>query len=300
MNKLIRFVSHFRQKYWDPKHTIKTKGILNQSLHIIVSSIKGFLDDKCFDKASTLTFYTLLSIIPLMAIGFGIAQELGFADKFTEQVKAQLSNQPQIAEKLIEFSNSTLKTTKGGIIAIFGLMILLWTVFNMIVTIGTSFDEIWKVKKQPTLWTQMKRYVPMILFFPAFLVGSNMIILFMSTQALLAFKSIKILNFFSPIVQFLFELIPYFFSWGLISFIYFYFPNTKVSWKAALIAGVITGIIYVAWQWIYVTFQTQSSNYGAVYGGFAAFPLFLIWLNYSWLIILFGMELTRHIQKNNK
>ena len=289
-------IDDFRQEYWDPKQTIKPKGFFNKFLRTLIGSIKGFIDDKCFDKASTLTFYSLLSIIPLLAICFGIAQGLGFADKFTEQVQAQFQSQPQIAEKIIEFSNSTLKTTKGSIVATFGLVVLLWTVLRMIGNIATSFDEIWKVKEEPTLWQQIKRYIPMILLFPIFLVGSNSIILFMSTQAMLALKSIEILKIFSPIVIFLFQLIPYLVSWGLLSFIYIYLPNAQISWKAGIIAGIITGILYVIWQWIYVTFQVNASSYGAIYGGFAAVPLFLIWLNYSWLIILFGMEVARHIQ----
>lgn len=299
MAKLNRFFDHLRQDYWDPKQKFKSKGFFDKVLHILISSIRGFLDDQCFNKASMLTYYSLLSIIPLIAIGFGIAQELGFADQFNEQIKAQLHAQPQIAEKLIEFSNSTLKTSKGSLIAAFGLAVLLWTVFRMIGSIAAFFDEIWEVKKEPSLWVQVKRYIPLIVLFPLFLVGSSSVILFMSTQAILAFKSIEFLNLFSSFIRFLFQLMPYFASWMLLSFIYYYLPNTKVSWKGALIGGIIAGIAFVIWQWIYVTFQVKSASYGAIYGGFAAFPLFLIWLNYSWLIILFGMELTRHVQAFN-
>jgi membrane protein len=297
MNKITQFIEYFQQEFWNPKQKSKSKNFFHKVLRILFASIRDFIDDKCFDKASTLTFYSLLSIIPLVAIGFGIAQELGFADRFTEQVKAQLYNQPQVAEKIIEFSDSTLKTTKGNIIAWFGFIILLWTVFRMIGNIGSSFDEIWNVKNSLTLWQQVKRYIPMIFLFPIFLVGSSTIIIFMSTKAILAFKSIEVLNYFSPFIEFIFQWIPYLVSWGLLSFIYIYLPNTKVSWKAGIIAGIITGILYVIWQWIYVTFQVNASSYGAIYGGFAALPLFLIWLNYSWLIILFGTELSRNIQE---
>lgn len=137
-------------------------------------------------------------------------------------------------------------------------------------------------------------------FFPIFLVGSNSLILFMSTKALLAFKSIHILNSLSPIIQFVFQGLPYLISWGLLSFLYIYLPNTKVSWKAGITAGIITGVIYVIWQFIYITFQAHASSYGAIYGGFATLPLFLIWLNYSWLIILFGSELSYNIQHINE
>lgn len=300
MKKITQFFNDFREEYWDPKHKIKPKSFFDKAFRILIRSIKGFLDDKCFDVASTLTFYSLLSIIPLVAIGFGIAQELGFGDKFKEQVKEQLHHQPQVAEKILQFADLTLKTTRGSIIASFGLAVIAWTVLRMIGNIGSAFDDIWEVETPPTLWQQIKRYVPMIVFFPIFLVGSNSLVLFMSTQAVLAVKSIDILSFVGPIIQFVFQLLPYFISWGLLSFLYIYLPNTKVTWKAGIIAGIITGIIYVAWQWVYVTFQANAASYGAIYGGFAALPLFLIWLNYSWLIILFGAELSCNIQQINE
>ncbi len=299
MNKIKEFINFFREVWENKKHN-KSPGFFYKILAILISSIKGFINDKCFDKASTLTFYSLLSIVPLIAIGFGIAQELGFADKFAEQVKAQFQDQPQVAEKIIEFSNSTLKATKGNIIAAFGLAVLLWTVFRMIGNIGSFFDEIWKVKSTRTLWQQVKSYIPMIFLFPLFLVGSNSIIIYASTQALLTTQSINILHVLGPFIRFLFQFIPYLISWGLLSFFYVFLPNTKVSWKAGVIAGVTTGMICVIWQWVYVTFQLHASSYGTIYGSFAAVPLFLIWLNYSWLIILFGTELTYHIQQANK
>ena len=110
----------------------------------------------------------MLAIIPLMAIGFGIAQELGFSDMFEEQVKMQFQSQPEVAEKLIEFSNSTLKTTKGGLIASFGFVVLFWTVLKTIGNIARFFNEVWKVKSPRTLWEQIKSFTPAILLFPFF------------------------------------------------------------------------------------------------------------------------------------
>jgi membrane protein len=283
----------FRKDLWETQNN----NFFYRALRIAIASVQGFIEDKGFDKASTLTFYFLLSLIPLVAISFGIAQGLGFEDKFEEQVKSQLlQSQPQVAEKILEFSNATLRTTRGGIIAAFGIVVLVWTVLRMIGNIESFFDDIWRAKKTRTLWEQVKSYVPMILLFPIFLVGSSSILVYMSTTATSIIESVKFLSFLGPFVKYLFQLISYLVSWAFLSFIYIYLPNTKVSWKAGMIAGIITGLIYVIWQWIYVTFQVNAASYGAIYGSFAAIPLFLIWLNYSWLIIIFGAELTYHIQ----
>lgn len=275
-----------------------TKRLIYKIIRIGLTSVQGFLKDKGFDKASTLTFYTLLSIIPLLAIGFGIAQELGFAEKLEEQVKIYFESQPKVAEKLIEFSNSTLKTTRGGLIASFGIVLLFWTVIKTIGNVESFFNEIWQVKSR-TLWQQIKSFTPIILFLPIFLVGSSSFILFTSTSTLAFFKEAGLLTKF---ISILFNIIGYLVTWSLLSLFFIFLPNKKISWKAGFIAGTITGILFFIWQWIYVTFQVKASSYGVIYGSFAALPLFLIWLNYSWLIIIFGSEICYYTENeiNNK
>jgi membrane protein len=300
MSKLNHFLHFFTKKFWEEKSEKKPKNIFYSFLAIVVGSIEDFMEDKCFDKASTLTFYSLLSIVPLMAIGFGIAQELGFREKFAEQIRTQLQSQPQVAEKIIEFSGSALKQARVGIIAGFGIIFLFWTVLRMIGNIESFFNEIWKIKSPRTLWQQMKGYLPIIILFPFFLVGASSFIIYVSTMAILAFESIRLTSFSSSTVLFLFELSPYLLIGAILSFLYIYLPNTKVSWKGGIIAGGVAGTLYQFWQWIYVHFQVHAASYGAIYGSFAAIPLFLIWLNYSWLIVLFGAELAYHIQKNQK
>lgn len=297
MNKLKKFFQSFLQNIRrDPERT-PVKRFFYKWLRVLIYSVQGFVQDKGFDKASTLTFYTLLAIVPLIAIGFGIAQALGFADKFIEQVKTQLQSQPQVAEKLIQFANATLKTTRGGVIASFGVVILFWTVIKTLGNIASFFNEIWKVKTSRTLWQEVKSYVPLILLFPIFLVGSSSVLIYMSTTAIMASQQIEILNFLGPLFFYLFNFISYLISWILLSFFYIYLPNTKVPWKAGFKAGIITGFLYFIWQWVYATFQAHASSYGVIYGSFAAVPLFLIWLNYSWLILIFGAELCYHIQQ---
>lgn len=298
MKKLKLFAQRIKTEIWNndlPEHSFK--GFIYKWVRIFFNSITGFMEDKGFDKASTLTFYTLLAIVPLLAIGFGIAQQLGIEEKFTEQVKTQLSSQPQVAEKLIQFGHSALNNTRGGIIATFGLIMLFYTVLRTIGNTETFFDEIWQTKQTRTFWEEIKSYTPIIILFPLFIVGSNSVLIFMSAKVLAGLKSIKILDFFSPLFVYLFHLLSYIISWCLLSFFYIYLPKTKVLWRAGFTAGIITGILFLIWQWVYVTFQAKSASYGAIYGGFAAIPLFLIWLNYSWLILIFGAELAFHIQK---
>ncbi len=289
-------IDQVKKKYLDDKKG-PPQSKLTYLIYILIRSVKGFIDDRGFDKASILTYYSLLSIVPLLAIGFWIGQELNFEDQLAEQIKNTFKNQPEIADKIIEFSKSTLKQTKGGLIASLGLLVLIWTVFKMIGNIAINFDEIWKLRKEPTIMEQLRRYVPMIFIFPVFIVASNGMIIFLSTKAILVLQSVTFLKIFFPVVELILNLLPYAVIWLMFTFLYIFLPNTQVNRKAGILAGIIAGILTIGWQWVYVTFQVNASSYGAVYGAFAAIPLFLIWLNYNWLIILFGTELSYQIQK---
>ncbi len=295
--KLKKTVNFFQSDIWhEDKKQNYFKKYTYKVLRILILSVQGFINDNGFDKASTLTFYTLLTIVPLLAIGFGIAQFFGFADTFAKQITNHFATQPEVAEKLIQFSNSTLKNTRGGWIASLGIFILLWTVIKTIGNVESFFNEIWEVKNPRTLWQEIKRYTPIILLFPIFLAGSSKAILFLSTHTMAASKTLDIM-YLNTVLIYLFSFVSYFVSWSFLSFLYIYLPNTKVLLKSGLIAGIAIGIFFYIWQRIYVAFQVNAASYGAIYGGFAAVPLFLIWLNYSWLLVMFGAELSKNIQK---
>jgi membrane protein len=80
--------------------------------------------------------------------------------------------------------------------------------------------------------------------------------------------------------------------WALFTFLYIFMPNTKVKFKTGLFAGIIAGTLYQAVQWLYITFQVGVAHYNAIYGSFAALPLFLVWVQLSWLIVLAGAEVS--------
>ena len=115
---------------------------------------------------------------------------------------------------------------------------------------------------------------------------------FISTQITQITESISLLGFISPFIRFLVNLVPYFLVWLLFTFIYIVMPNTKVNFTAALFAGIIAGTVFQITEWAYINFQIGASSYNAIYGSFAALPLFLAWLQISWLVVLFGAELS--------
>ncbi len=100
------------------------------------------------------------------------------------------------------------------------------------------------------------------------------------------------LSFMAGPVRILLRLLPFAILWGLFAFMYLFLPNGKVNLRSALLGGILAGTIYQVVQWAYITFQIGIARYNAIYGSFAALPLFLVWLQLSWLILLYGAEIS--------
>ena len=257
---------------------------------VIKDTAFGFIDDDCYSKASALTFYSLLSIIPVLAVLFGIAKGFGFEQALETEINERFVEQRQVITKLIQLAYSWLLNAEGGVIAGIGTVVLLWSVFGLLSNIETALNAIWKTRFSRPYARKISDYLATMIISPIFLVTLSSINVFIHTQ----FKRNQgniFIEAVSPIVLFFLKLSPYFLSWALFTFIYIFMPYTKVYARSAVIAGVIAGTTFQIWQWGYIKFQVGVSSYGVVYGSFAALPLFLIWLQISWLILLAGAEL---------
>lgn len=257
-------------------------------LKTIILAIRRFTSDRILNKASALTYSTLLSIVPLLAIVFAIARGFGFDNMMEEQVRTGLGSQEVATEAILNFVDSYLKQTKSGVFVGVGLVMLLWTVVNLTANIELTFNNIWQVKKQRTLYRKITDYFSMFLLLPILIVVSGGLSIFMSTVV----KSMESFVVLAPFLKFLVRLIPFALTWGMFTALYVFIPNTKVKFKHALISGIVIGTAYQAFQFLYISGQISVTKYNAIYGSFAAIPLFLLWLQISWTICLFGVELT--------
>lgn len=261
-------------------------------LRIVVLALRGSVENKVTVRASALTYYTLMSIVPILAMGFGIAKGFG-ADKYLEQqLMENLKGQEEIMNKLIAFSNSLLERTGGGVLAGIGIILLFYSVANVLSSIETSFNDIWKIEKARTLSRKFTDYLSMMLIAPILLIASSSISVYLATQVDTIAKQIELIGYISPYIMFVLNFIPYLLIWILFSIMYVVMPNTKVNTQSGIIAGIIAGSLFVITQWLYIDFQIGVSKYNAIYGSFAALPLFLIWIQLSWLIVLFGAEVS--------
>jgi len=270
----------------------KNRSMLLRWLRVVVLAFRGFVDDKGQLRASALTFYSMLSLVPIVAMIFGVAKGFGFDKKLEAQLLAGSEGDSEVLLAVIGYANSMLENTKGGLIAGIGVVVLFWSVMKVLGNIESSFNAIWEIKRDRELLRKFTDYLSIMLLAPVLIIMSGTVSVFLATQITAITESIAFLGFFSPIIGFLVQLIPFSLVWLLLTFIYIVMPNTKVDFSSALFAGIVAGTIFQGWEFLYISLQVGAANASAVYGSFAALPLFLTWLQVSWIIVLFGAELS--------
>ncbi|MEG1562849.1 MAG: YihY/virulence factor BrkB family protein [Bacteroides sp.] len=266
----------------------KTKFSLYTIIKTVYLCINRFTKDRLINKASALTYSTLLAIVPILAILFAIARGFGFSNLMEHQLRNGFGGTTETSETILSFVDSYLSQTKGGIFIGVGLVMLLWTVINLISSIEITFNRIWQVKKARSMYRKTTDYFSMLLLMPILIVISGGLSIFMSTML----KEMSDFVLLAPVLKFLIRLIPFVLTWVMFTGLYLFMPNTKVKFKHALISGILAGTAYQAFQFLYISSQLWVSRYNAIYGSFAALPMFLLWLQISWTICLFGAQLT--------
>ncbi|MGE4575046.1 YihY/virulence factor BrkB family protein [Parachlamydia sp.] len=269
----------------------KPSKLLKKIVRISKAAVWGFIEHDCYAKSASLAFYTLLSIVPVLAVAFGIAKGFGFQDALESSILEKFQENKEITRQILEFANNTLHHAESSVIAGFGVLILFWSVFSLLGSIETSLNVIWHIKIARSIGKKITHYLTLIILSPLLLAIGSSAIVFLAAQIRIATQAaigtavihpvmVVIVNFFSLVV-----------SWILFSAIYLLIPNTQVQLRYGVFAGIIAGTFYQIVQWIYIHIQIYLSSYGAVYGSLAAIPLFFIWLQISWLIVLMGAEL---------
>ena len=262
-----------------------------RTFRVFVLSFREFSSDQCSLWASALTFYSLLSIVPVFAMAFGLAKGFGLDKLLREKLIENAQGQQEIMTRIVGFSENFLQTTKGGLIAGVGLVLLFWTVIQVLTNIEQAFNHIWGIKKERTLGRKFTDYLALILIMPVFFIAASSATVFLVSQVETITEKIGILGPMGAVIVNGFQVLPLLVFTGLLTYLYIFLPNGKIHFKSALLGGMISGTVYQMVQWAYVRFQIGASNAGAVYGTFAALPLFLAWLQTSWMIVLYGAEL---------
>ncbi|MDQ1330245.1 MAG: rane protein [Thermodesulfobacteriota bacterium] len=298
MKSLLRMISDFIEFINEGIWRIRLRNLppgrrlLTRYLRVFIVAAKQFSGDKCPLRASALTFYSLLSVVPVVAMAFAIAKGFDLQKHLETQIMEKFAGQEVMINQIIGFSRNMLDNTKGGLIAGVGVVVLIWAVINVLGQIEESFNDIWGIKKGRTLGRKFSDYLSIVLIGPLLLIMSSSVTVLIATNLTQITDKIALLGVFSPLITLIIKTLPYCFIWILFAFVYIFMPNKKVYFLSGLIAGIAAGTIFVIVQKLYIYFQIGVAKYNAIYGSFAALPLFLVWLQLSWLIMLFGAEIS--------
>jgi len=289
---IIYQIKHFiNHKLWRLRldKLNKKQSLLLKYLRIISLAFKGFNEDNCLLKSTALTYYTLFSIVPIIALAFAIAKGFGYQEILQNQLLINFQDQKSVLLQAFDYADKMLNNTRGGLIAGVGILLLLWSVMKLLGSVETSFNEIWGIKKDRNWVRKITDYSAIMLIAPIFLILSGGVTVGIETGLEMISSSLSVI---SPITALFLKLFAFILVWGMFVFIYVALPNTKINFKVALRGGFIAAFLFELLQWAYVASQIGVGSYNKIYGGFAALPLFLIWVQYSWFIVLFGAELT--------
>ncbi len=239
-------------------------------------------------RASALTYYSVLSIVPVAATAFGIAQGFGLQKHLENQLLENFPGQEEIVSKIIAFSNNLLEDTKSGLMAGIGVTVLFLVVMKGLAHIESALNAIWEIKKSRTMSRKLSDYLAIMTTGPLLVILSGSVTVFIKTQVMMMAQKVSILGIFHNQIIYALKLLPFGLIWVVFSMLYIIMPNGWVHPASGIMAGVIAGSIYQFSQWAYIYFQVGVAQYNAIYGSFAAIPLFLIWLQLSWVIVLLG------------
>lgn len=294
MNFVRKVIAFLQTDIWRirVKQVKGPRSMLITQLRIILLAIRGFDEDKCTLRASALTFFSLLSIVPIVAMAFGVAKGFGFQNRLEEQLRLRMTGQEEVLNRIIDFSQAMLENTQGGIIAGVGVAILFWSVVKVLGNIEESFNDVWGIQKGRPWGRKLTDYLSIMMICPVLLIMASSLTVIITSKVTVLVNQLSFLGPVGDFILWLLTFLPYCVMWFLFTFLYTFIPNTTVKLKSGLIGGIIAGTIYQVVQWAYIAFQVGVSRYGAIYGSFAALPLFLIWMQISWLIVLFGAEIS--------
>jgi len=293
VNWFLDLIKRANYVIWHTPMTEISRGriFLLRQIRIIILAARGFSNDKVQLRASALTFYSLLSVIPVAAIAFAIAKGFGLDKNLEEIIMKDFAMYQDLLTPFLEKARNAIDETRGGYMAGVGMIILFYSVMALLGHIENSFNHIWQIRTSRPWHRKFTDYLTIMLIAPIFIILSSSITVFIGTQLADYMSTAPILEFFKPIISFLVKFAPFFLTWLALTILYIIMPNAKVKIRPALISGIIAGTALQAMQWLYIDLQFGITKLSAIYGSFAAVPLFIIWLQASWLIVLLGAEL---------
>lgn len=257
---------------------------LLRQLQTVVLVLRDFFVNQCFLRAAALTYYTMLSLVPLLALTFALLKAFGVQNLLQPLIfeKLQVAD-GRVAEAVLSYINNTQVAQLGT----FGLIFLIIAVVSLLTNVEKAFNHVWGVKEIRPLLRRFSDYLSVILVGPVLLISAISMTSSLASNNLV--QKLMAMQLVGSLILLLFKVAPFIFMWLAFTGLYVFMSNTRVDWRAAFIGGVTGGTLWQFAQVGYVHFQVGVGRYNAIYGTMAAVPIFMVWLYLSWVIVLFGL-----------
>ena len=268
-------------------------------LKVMMITIKTFSSEKIGFQAVALSFFSTMSVIPFVAIVFAITGGFGLADKLKEFLYDYFNNSQQIIDTVLGFAQNIIDTAQSSAVGLVSALLFFWIVIWMMMNVEKVFNNVWKVQKSRNLFRRLSVIIAMLLVSPfivmvffggSFVYSHALGYLGLNIESFNTFKTIISWSLFGALATFTF------------SAMYKFIPNAPVDYPNALRAAAYSGIAFTVMQYLYLETQVFVTRLNGIYGAFAAVPLFMIWINIGWFIILIGAELSyafQHVDSYN-
>ena len=300
-HKTYRLKRFFRDDIWtlEMENLSKARARFIKYMKVMMITIKTFSSEKIGFQAVALSFFSTMSVIPFVAIVFAITGGFGLADKLKEFLYDYFNNSQQTIDMVLGFAQNIIDTAQSGAVGLVSALLFIWIVIWMMMNVEKVFNNVWRVQKSRNLFRRLSVIIAMLFVSPfivlvffggSFVYSHALSYLGLDLEELSAFKTILTWALFGVIATMTF------------SAMYKFIPNAPVDYPNALRAAAFSGTAFTVMQYLYLETQVFVSRMNGIYGAFAAVPLFMIWINIGWFIILIGAELSyafQHVDSYN-
>ena len=265
-------------------------------LKVMMITIKTFANERIGFQAVALSFFSTMSVVPFIAILFAITGGLGMENYLKDMLYENFQSNQQTIDVVIGFADNIIATAKSGLMGLFSALIFFYIVIAMMLNVEKVFNNVWMVEKSRNIFKRLSFVIGMLLLSPfvimifmasSFAYSEFIDILGLDWEVYGILKKILMWLIFAIVVTFVF------------SAMYKFIPNAPVKYGSALRAAIPAAIAFTIVQYGYIETQVFVTRLSAVFGAFAAVPLFMAWINIGWFIILIGAQISYAFQNVN-
>lgn len=271
----------------------KAKARFIKYVKVMLITIKTFANEKIGFQAVALSFFSTMSVVPFIAIMFAITGGLGLADKLKELLYAYFDNSQSTIDTILGFSDNIIQNAQSSAMGLVSSLMFAFIVIWMMLNVEKVFNNVWRVRKSRNIFKRLSfilalvilsPFVVMVFFAGSFIYSNALEYIGLDYAGLTAFKTLLTWLFFATVVSL------------TLSAMYKFIPNAKVKYRSAFQASIPAALVFTLVQYMYLETQVFVTRLSTVFGAFAAVPLFMVWINIGWFIILIGAELAYAFQ----